>query len=95
MEYIPKDTIALAFIKKEPMTGSYEGMRYKLSKKGEAIEVCIWPEPYNFHTTKEELKQYKEFELSPEGKDDAVDWLNEQIDVQAGLWENARNAHWA
>lgn len=89
MEYIPKNSIAVAFIKKEPMTGSYKGMRYKLSKAGDNIQVCIWPEPFNFVTTKDELKQYREFPFSEEGKDEAVDWMNAQVDEQAMLWESA------
>lgn len=89
MEYIPKNSIALAYIKKEPMTGSYKGMRYKLSKAGDNIKACIWPEPYNFITTREELKQYKEFPLTEEGKDEAVDWMNLQVDEQAELWKSA------
>lgn len=91
MEYIQKNSIALAYIKKEPMTGSYKGMRYKLSKSGDNIKVCIWPEPFNFISTKEELKQYNEFPLTEEGKDEAVDWLNTQVDDQAALWESAIN----
>lgn len=91
MEYILKSSVSLNFIKKEPVTGSYKGMRYRLRNNGEGkIEACIWPEPYNFLKTGEELKQYKEFELDEEGKDTCVDWLNEQIDVQADLWKSAR-----
>ena len=68
MEYILKSTIALEFIKKSPVTGSYKGMRYRLMKDADEIEVCIWPEPYNFIKTADELKQYNRFPLSAEGK---------------------------
>lgn len=95
MEYILKSSISLNFIKKEPVTGSYSGMRYRLSNNGEGrIEACIWPEPFNYLKTKEELKQYNFFELDAEGKDLCVDWLNEQIDVQAELWKTAREMAW-
>ena len=63
MEYILKSSIALEFIKKEPMTGSYRGMRYRLSRSGDEIEACIWPEPYNYIKTADELKQYITSEL--------------------------------
>ena len=94
MEYVENSSISLNFIKKEPMSGSYKGMRYVLRKSGDEIEVCIWPEPYNFLKTADELKQFKTFELSAEGKDQAVAWLNEQYDVQRGLWDKALSVSW-
>lgn len=94
MEYIKDMEISLNFIKKEPMSGSYNGMRYRLSKAGDEIEVCIWPEPYNYIKTKDELKQYAHFPLTAEGKTDSVKWLNEQIDVQKALWDVAKNTSW-
>lgn len=94
MEYIEKSSISLNYIKKEPMSGSYKGMRYLLRKSSDDIEVCIWPEPYNFLKTSEELKQYSRFQLNQEGKDAAVDWLNEQIEVQRELWDKALSVSW-
>ena len=94
MDYIPNNTIALNFIKKEPVTGSYKGMRYRLMKSGDQIEVCIWPEPYNFIKTKEEHKQYNSFPLTEEGKDAAVEWLNRQVDEQSALWKLALSTSW-
>lgn len=95
MEYILKSSVSLNFIKKEPVTGSYKGMRYRLSNNKEGkIAVCIWPEPYNYLKTSEELKQFTEFELSEEGKNLCVDWLNEQIEVQADLWKTAEKMSW-
>lgn len=94
MDYIPSNTVSLNFIKKEPVTGSYKGMRFRLSKSGDEIEACIWPEPYNYIKTSDELKQFSRFSLSEEGKDECVAWLNEQIDVQKPLWEMALNSSW-
>ena len=94
MEYILKSSIALEFIKKEPMTGSYRGMRYRLFRSGDEIEACIWPEPYNYIKTADELKQYNRFPLSADGKNACVDWLNEQVDVQRDLWDKALSMTW-
>lgn len=73
--------VTLAYLKKSPITGSYEGMRYKLSKSaGEdgKLECVYWPEPFNFLKTAEEEKTYKNFEFSDEGIDFAVEWLNSE-----------------
>lgn len=94
MEYIPDSTISLNYIKKEPMSGSYQGMRYLLRRSSEEIEACIWPEPYNFLKTADELKQYKSFPLDAEGKSAAVAWLNEQVDEQRDLWDKALSVSW-
>ena len=65
-----------------------EGMRYRLSKAGDGMEVVIWPGPYNFIKTPENKKQRKEFPLTIEGKEEAVKWLNEQYEVQKPLWDS-------
>lgn len=82
----------LAFLKKEAFHGSRKGMRYRVAKgensTGEAVlTVCIWPEPYCFEKTEEDKKQYRDFNLSEEGRKQAIDWLNEQFTIQIALWE--------
>ena len=84
-----EDVLNMNFYKKEKFTGSYKGMRYRLSKGGDGMEVVIWPGPYNFIKTPEQKKQKKEFPLTIEGKEDAVKWLNEQYEVQKPLWDSA------
>lgn len=78
---ITKEVLApIAYIKKSPITGSYEGMRFRLSKivDGEEtkLECVFWPEPYNFLKTSEDLKKYQIFDFSEEGIDSSVAWLN-------------------
>lgn len=86
---IDSSTISVQYIKKEDFTGSYKGMRYRLAKAQEEMEVVIWPEPYNFLKTPEHKKQRKRFALTMEGKEDAVKWLNEQYQSQKQLWDSA------
>lgn len=80
----------LNYVKKEEYTGSMNGMRYMLRKKavGEEVrlETVIWPEPFGYGKTPEEKKQRKEFPLSTEGVEQAVDWMNRQYEVQSALW---------
>lgn len=91
---ITKEVLApLAFIKKADLTGSYEGMRFKLYKQ-EAEETklgaVIWPEPFSCLKTAEKEKEYKEFEFSEEGIDDAVRWMNNQWTSQRERFEEAK-----
>ena len=88
-----EDVLNMNFYKKEKFTGSYKGMRYLLKKdaielpsetpdipaENKTIFHCtIWPGPYNFTTTPNELKISATFDFTEEGKQQAVDWMNEQ-----------------
>lgn len=87
---IQKETfMSLNILKKDNYSGSYCGMRYMLEKKGDKILVSVWPEPFNFVKTAEELKQRKEFTFDEAGRDAAVDWLNEQYETGKPLWKSA------
>ena len=52
---ISPEIIHVNYIKKEAQTGSYCGMRYRLSKgkneEGDCMDVTIWPEPFCFVKT--------------------------------------------
>ena len=85
---IDSATISIQYIKKDDFTGSYKGMRYRLAKSDEGMEVVIWPGPFNFLKTSEQKKQRKNFPLTVEGKENAVAWLNEQYEMQKSLWDS-------
>ncbi len=74
----------LNYIKKEPLTGSQNGMRYMLEKKTEGEESymlgTVWPEPFCYAKTPKEQKTEKRFTLDADGMADAVSWLNEQYE---------------
>ena len=91
---IDPNTISVNYIKKEPFTGGYKGMRYRLIKSSEGMEVTIWPEPYNFMHTPDEKKQSKQFPLTVDGRNEAVEWLNEQYQQQKQLWDLALHTAW-
>jgi len=88
-----EDVLNMNFYKKEKFTGSYKGMRYLLKKDTEEIpseqpdtpaetktifRCYVWPGPYNFATTPDEQKKTACFPFTLEGKQAAVDWMNEQ-----------------
>ncbi len=74
------------YIKKEELCGSDEGMRYMLKKKGDNIEVTIWPEPYCYAKTSEDKKIRYEVPLSEAGVEEARVWLNEQHEKIKEFW---------
>ena len=72
----------LNYIKKEPLSGSYGGMRYMLMKEkdenGDYMKGYIWPEPLGFAKTPDEEKTKCRFTLDEDGVADAVAWLNKE-----------------
>lgn len=89
---IDKNQIHLNYIKKEPQSGSFRGMRYLFSKgkneEGDCLDVTIWPEPLCFVKTPKQLRETRQFPLTAEGRDDGVKWLNEQYEVQKERWKS-------
>lgn len=80
-------TVSLNYIKKEPFFGSDTGMRYRLTKTDEGLLAYIWPEPFNFINTEDDLKISKVFPLTIEGKDEAVQWMNDMRKEKADIFD--------
>ncbi len=83
------ELMPLNYYKKGVFTGGYQGMRYRIEKIEEEFLATIWPEPYNFETTKEEKKECQKFAFSESGKEAMVQWLNTQYMEQQKVWEAA------
>lgn len=71
-----KGMFGLALVKKEEYFGSHKGMRFRLSSAEEQLQATVYPEPYNWDFTPDEQKESQFFDLSDEGIDQAVEWLN-------------------
>ena len=94
------DILNMNFYKKEKFTGSYLGMRYLIQKdsveseaaegkdpvKTDIFRATNWPGPYNYATTPDEKKTSRTFPFTPEGKQQVVDWLNEQWNSRKDLF---------
>ena len=91
------DILNMNFYKKKKFTGSYQGMRYLIQKdqeedaedenvKHDIFRVTIWPGPYNFASTADDLKSSAVFPFTPEGKEQVVGWLNEQWSARRTEW---------
>lgn len=80
-----QDLFHLSFYKKTHFTGSYQGMRYYITRAKESdaedaadvLRAIVYPEPYSFDHTPEEEKVSSDFPFSEEGLDAACDWMNQ------------------
>ena len=86
-----KDVRPISFLKKEPFTGSFQGMRYRIEKQEAdneptVLKTTIWPQPFCFDKTPDEKKSEKTFEFSPEGLAQAVNWLNDRYISEKKRW---------
>ena len=80
---VKENLLPLEYLKKTEYTGSHEGMRYRLesisAEEGKRLYVSVWPEPFNYFRTPEELKQHETFEFSDDGITDAIAWMNDRL----------------
>ena len=90
------DLFHLSFYKKTHFTGSFQGMRYFITKAKESVDedasdvlrAIVYPEPYNFENTPDEDKTCADFPFTEEGLDSACDWLNEQYETRRAYWQH-------
>ena len=57
-------------LKKEPFSGSHHGMRFFMRAENDILHVWVYPEPWCFEQTSDDVKTLKDFH-SPE-----KDWMN-------------------
>ena len=92
-----KDVMPIPFLQKEPFTGSWKGMRYRMEKFEQPstedsespvtlLKVTNWPQPFCFDKTPDSEKQSTTFEFSKEGIEQAVNWLNESYNSEKKRW---------
>ncbi len=83
--------LTLAYLKAERYSGSCDGKRFFLEKFKEnedadpQLRVCIWPEPYGYDNTAEELKSYTFYEFSQAGLDEAWNFVKAVVGNQGNL----------
>ncbi|ESL04692.1 hypothetical protein GCWU000282_00079 [Catonella morbi ATCC 51271] len=78
---------------KQPFTGSDKGKRYRIarfekeipgeegteSSKELVFQATLWKDYLSYENTPKEKMLIKEFEFSPEGLKEVVDWINETV----------------
>ncbi|WP_022764025.1 hypothetical protein [Butyrivibrio sp. XPD2006] len=84
----------------EAYFGSHKGMRYRLAReplenvkftpvdqRGPAtLMATVWPEPNAYGKTDPSLMTSENFEVSQEGLEEAVKWINDQYTGRLGEW---------
>lgn len=87
---LKKETfVPIQFFKKEAYTGSMNGMRYRINKEEEGLEVTVYPQPYCYEATPDEKKTKAVFPFSEEGRQQALEWINEQFIEKQDVWAAA------
>ena len=90
---IDKRLVPFSGLKKEPFSGSHQGMRYLLAadngRDSTTFTAYVYPEPWCFEETPDDEKEGASFPLSDEGMDQAMDWLHERFDAEKKRWTQA------
>ncbi len=74
------------------ITGEQKGMRYRLKRIGEKpdFQLCssVWPGPFCYDATQKDQITSQSFPYSPEGREQAIDWMIEQYNSRRDEWDN-------
>ena len=84
----------------EAYFGSHKGMRFRLARdplenvkfvpldkrEPATLMATVWPEPYAYGVTGKELMTSEHFEVSEEGFEAAVEWINKQYLDRKDEW---------
>ena len=89
------DLFHLYNYKKSPYTGSMEGMHFYIEKVQEnetdLFRVWIFPGPFCFAKTKDDLKQSRTFPFAEESLVQITDWLNAQYTKRSTFWNQHKS----
>ena len=90
---IDKRLVPYSGLKKEPFSGSHNGMRYMMrsdnGRDSTTFTVFVYPEPWCFEQTPEDQIESHTFDLSEEGLDLAITWLWERFEAERDRWTQA------
>ena len=84
----------------EAYFGSHKGMRFRLARdpldnvkfvpvdqrEPATLMATVWPEPYAYAHTDPALMTSEHFEVSEDGFDAAIKWINEQYESRKDEW---------
>ena len=81
-------------LKKEQYYGSFKGMSFSLYKSDDELIAVTYPAPFCFIATSDDKKTFKKFPFSDEGRNLAIEWLNEQYHDRITEWVKAKSSPW-
>jgi len=87
------EVLNLNYYKKTSFTGWMKPLRFLIKQEkpeeGDLLfHAWVWPGPYIFDLTDDNLKLEKTASFSEEGKREIVDWINEQYDLHKDTWSS-------
>ncbi len=87
------EALNLNYYKKTSFTGWMNPLRFLIKmEKPEEGDACfhawVWPGPYIFDLTDDSLKLDTTAPFTEEGKQQIVDWINEQHNLYKDVWSS-------
>ncbi|MDO5564470.1 MAG: hypothetical protein Q4F88_04495 [Eubacteriales bacterium] len=80
--------LKISYLEKLPFKGSIAGLRYLIKKNivenNVSLLLCTYPDILCFEDTKEEEKNYKEFEYSDCGINESINYINTLLEKGNG-----------
>ena len=73
-------------LKKEPFSGSHQGMRFFMRAEDDTLHVWVYPEPWCFEKTSDDMKTAKDFPFTQEGLDDSMEWISQEFENRKDYW---------
>lgn len=73
-------------LKKEPFSGSHQGMRFFMRAEDDTLHVWVYPEPWCFEKTSDDMKTAKDFPFTQEGLDDSLEWISQEFENRKNYW---------
>lgn len=73
-------------LKKEPFSGSHQGMRFFMRAEDDTLHVWVYPEPWCFEKTSDDMKTAKDFPFTQEGLDNSLEWISQEFENRKDYW---------
>ena len=73
-------------LKKEPFSGSHHGMRFFMRAENDILHVWVYPEPWCFEQTSDDVKTLKDFPFTGEGLDESLEWISQEFEERKDYW---------
>lgn len=85
------EALNLNYYKKTTFTGWMNPLRFLIKREeneenGAYFHAWVWPGPYIFDQTDDSLKIDHTAPFTDEGKEQIVDWINEQYELHKNVW---------